>query len=184
MELDILDLKTGEPSGQKAVVPEGLAAVKVNIALIHETVTAYANNWRRGTHSTLTRSEVQGGGKKPWKQKHTGRARSGSNRSPLWRKGGIIFGPKPRDYSVYPSRAKRRLSFVQAVACRLAAGAVLQLLLVSALNKEFLRASRNLEALSVRSCETICAGDILAAKTILATDKAWARMTEGRFNVN
>lgn len=67
--------------------------------LIHDAVKMYLANKRQGTASTKTRGEVSGGGKKPWKQKGTGRARAGSNRSPLWRKGAILFGPKPRDYS-------------------------------------------------------------------------------------
>jgi large subunit ribosomal protein L4 len=68
-------------------------------ALVHENLRWYLASMRRGTHSALTRTEVSGGGAKPWKQKGTGRARAGSNRSPLWRKGGVIFPPKPRDYS-------------------------------------------------------------------------------------
>jgi len=67
--------------------------------LIYDAVKMYLANKRQGTASTKTRSEVSGGGRKPWKQKGTGRARAGSNRSPLWRKGAILFGPKPRDYS-------------------------------------------------------------------------------------
>jgi len=76
--------------------------------LIYEAVKNFRANQRRGTASTKTRGEVSGGGKKPWKQKGTGRARAGSSRSPIWRKGGITFGPKPRDYSYnMPKKAKR-----------------------------------------------------------------------------
>jgi large subunit ribosomal protein L4 len=90
---------------------EGIFGVKPYSRLVHEVVTAYLANERRGTHSTKTRGEVSGGGKKPWKQKHTGNARSGSNRSPLWRHGGIIFGPKPhRGYLQPISGDKRRLA--------------------------------------------------------------------------
>jgi large subunit ribosomal protein L4 len=67
--------------------------------LLHEAVRNYMAGWRAGTHDTKNRVEVSGGGKKPWKQKHTGRARHGSSRSPLWRKGGTVQGPTPRDYS-------------------------------------------------------------------------------------
>jgi len=73
--------------------------VKVNEAVVQEAVRWYLASKRRGTHSAKTRSEVSGGGIKPWKQKGTGRARAGSIRSPLWRHGGVIFPPKPRDYS-------------------------------------------------------------------------------------
>jgi large subunit ribosomal protein L4 len=71
----------------------------VNMALVHQAVTMYQANKRSGTVSTKTRAEVSGGGKKPWKQKGTGRARTGSIRNPIWRHGGVIFGPKPRDFS-------------------------------------------------------------------------------------
>jgi len=84
--------------------------IEPNEAVVHEAVVMQLASLRRGTHSALTRAEVRGGGKKPWKQKGTGRARAGTIRSPLWRKGGIIFGPKPRDYSYSIPRKKRRLA--------------------------------------------------------------------------
>lgn len=77
-------------------------------ASVHAVVVMQLANKRQGTHSTLTRAEVSGGGKKPWRQKGTGRARVGSSRNPVWRKGGIAFGPKPRDYSYsLPKKVKR-----------------------------------------------------------------------------
>ncbi len=78
--------------------------------VLHEYVVAYLANQRQGTHSTKTRGEVRGGGRKPWPQKHTGRARQGSIRSPLWRKGGVVFGPKPRDYEIRLPKKKKRLA--------------------------------------------------------------------------
>jgi large subunit ribosomal protein L4 len=79
-----------------------------NMALVHETVRAELNARRRGTASTLTRGEVRGGGAKPWRQKGTGRARAGSDRSPLWAGGGTVFGPSPRSYVVKVNRKARR----------------------------------------------------------------------------
>ena len=77
-------------------------------ASVHAVVVMQLVNKRQGTHSTLTRAEVSGGGKKPWRQKGTGRARVGSSRNPVWRKGGVAFGPKPRDYSYsLPKKVKR-----------------------------------------------------------------------------
>ncbi|AMP20322.1 50S ribosomal protein L4 [endosymbiont 'TC1' of Trimyema compressum] len=77
-------------------------------ASVHAVVVMQLANKRQGTHSTLTRAEVSGGGKKPWRQKGTGRARVGSSRNPVWRKGGVAFGPKPRDYSYsLPKKVKR-----------------------------------------------------------------------------
>jgi large subunit ribosomal protein L4 len=78
--------------------------------IVHRALVRQANNERQGTASAKTRAEVKGGGKKPWKQKGTGRARAGSIRSPLWRGGGVIFGPKPRDYSTKMNRKERRLA--------------------------------------------------------------------------
>ena len=74
-------------------------AAKVNEALLYEAVRHHLASQRRGTHATKTRAEVSGGGRKPWRQKGTGRARHGSTRSPIWRKGGVVHGPQPRDYS-------------------------------------------------------------------------------------
>lgn len=80
----------------------------INTAVIYQVVNAYRSNQRRGLSSTKTRGEVSGGGKKPWRQKGTGRARVGSIRSPLWRHGGVVFGPHPRDFSYsVPDRLKR-----------------------------------------------------------------------------
>ena len=89
-------------------VPENIFSYPVKDHLLYEAVVNYRANRRRGTASTRTRSEVRGGGRKPWRQKGTGRARAGSIRSPLWRKGGVTFGPKPRDYSYsLPKKVKR-----------------------------------------------------------------------------
>ncbi|MEM9264095.1 MAG: 50S ribosomal protein L4 [Cyanobacteria bacterium P01_F01_bin.13] len=78
--------------------------------IVHRAVVRQMHNSRQGTLSSKTRSEVRGGGRKPWRQKGTGRARAGSNRSPLWRGGGVIFGPKPRDFEVKMNRKERRLA--------------------------------------------------------------------------
>ena len=96
---------------------KGLQAVK-------EVVVAHKANARLGTHSTKTRGEVRGGGKKPWAQKGTGRARAGSNRSPLWVGGGVVFGPKPRDYSKKINGKVKALAFSRALFDRASAGDV------------------------------------------------------------
>jgi large subunit ribosomal protein L4 len=86
--------------------------------IVHRAVVRQTTNARQGSASTKTRSEVRGGGRKPWRQKGTGRARAGSTRSPLWRGGGVIFGPKPRDYNVKMNRKERRLALRTALANR------------------------------------------------------------------
>jgi large subunit ribosomal protein L4 len=87
--------------------------------IVHRALVRQLNNARQGTASTKTRAEVRGGGRKPWRQKGTGRARAGSIRSPLWRGGGVIFGPKPRDYSTKMNRKERRLALRTAFTSRL-----------------------------------------------------------------
>ena len=89
---------------------EEIFDVEINEGLVHQAVVMQMASWRLGTHSTKTRADVRGGGKKPWRQKGTGRARAGSRRSPLWRGGGTIFGPHPRDYSFSMPRKQRRLA--------------------------------------------------------------------------
>jgi large subunit ribosomal protein L4 len=96
---------------------KGLQAVK-------EVIVAINANNRLGTHSTKTRAEVSGGGKKPWRQKGTGRARAGSSRSPLWSGGGVVFGPKPRDYNKKINGRVRALAFSRALFDRASAGEI------------------------------------------------------------
>lgn len=100
---------------------------KVSPQVTHDVVVAHLANRRAGTASTKTVAEVAGSGKKPWKQKGTGRARAGYARSPVWRKGGVVFGPKPRDYSKRVPRQVRRLAFCQVLASRLQDGSALVL---------------------------------------------------------
>ncbi len=90
-------------------LPDAVYAYPLKTHLMYEAVRHYLAVARRGTHKTKNRIEVRGGGRKPWKQKGTGRARVGSTRSPIWRKGGVVFGPAPRDYSYdFPKKARRR----------------------------------------------------------------------------
>ncbi len=95
--------------------------------VVHDVITAHRAAQRSGTASTKTVAEVAGSGKKPWKQKGTGRARAGYLRSPVWRGGGVVFGPKPRDYSKRVPRQVKRLAFAQALASRIEDGDVIVL---------------------------------------------------------
>ena len=94
----------------------------VNGAVLHAAVRAYLLNQRQGTQSTLTRTEVSGGGKKPWRQKGTGRARQGSTRSPQWTHGGVALGPKPRSYRVSMNRKAKRIALYSALSAKVAQG--------------------------------------------------------------
>lgn len=95
---------------------------EVKAAVLHMAVRAFLMNQRQGTQSTLTRTEVSGGGKKPWKQKGSGRARQGSTRSPQWTHGGVALGPKPRDYRVTLNRKVRRTALFGALSSKVAGG--------------------------------------------------------------
>ncbi|PZO56807.1 MAG: 50S ribosomal protein L4 [Phormidesmis priestleyi] len=99
----------GEEAGT-ATVDSKVAVAENASHIVHRALVRQINNGRQGNASSKTRAEVRGGGRKPWKQKGTGRARAGSIRSPLWRGGGVIFGPKPRDYSTKMNRKERRLA--------------------------------------------------------------------------
>lgn len=98
MEINLLDMTTGKLSEKTASLNDQVFGVPYNEALIHQVIEAYRAGARAGTQSQKTRSEVSGGGVKPWRQKGTGRARSGTSRSPLWRGGGVVFAAKPRSY--------------------------------------------------------------------------------------
>ena len=173
---------------------------KVSPSLLHQVVVGYQANQRSGTHSTKTRGEVSGGGAKPWKQKGTGNARAGSNRSPLWRKGGIIFGPRPKDYSQKISKQKRNLALKMALSTKLQGNGIIVLdslkieeaktkkvaeilknlkingskvLLVLEKAEEKLRlASRNIQGLVIKEAKSINAYEVMWADKMLFTEGA------------
>ena len=103
---------------------DAVFGAEVNSAVLHAAVRAYLLNQRQGTQSTLTRTEVSGGGRKPWKQKGTGHARQGSTRAPQWVHGGIALGPKPRTYKVALNKKVKRLALVSALSAKAAAGEI------------------------------------------------------------
>ena len=191
-------------------LPEVFSKLTPNIHLLHLSVLRELNNKRAGTASTKTRSEVRGGGKKPWKQKGTGRARAGSIRSPLWVGGGIAFGPKPRSYESKIPQKARSLAIAQAIASRnddivlikklpdLKEGKTKELLtnlesqgltqvpllLIchsdEAHYAEVNRASKNLPYVMLQDEKYVGVFEILKAKTIVITEKALS-MLENRF---
>jgi large subunit ribosomal protein L4 len=120
MQADLMNAK-GENVG-KIDLKEDLFGAKVSKEFLHEYVTIYLANQRQGDAHTKTRAEVSGGGKKPWKQKHTGRARAGSTRSPLWRHGGVTFGPRRGKVRSEMPRKKAQAALVQALAAKQASG--------------------------------------------------------------
>lgn len=188
--------EVGEASLELRVAREESAAHVVHRALVRQM-----NNARQGTVSSKTRAEVRGGGRKPWRQKGTGRARAGSIRSPLWRGGGVIFGPKPRDYSVKMNRKERRLALRTAFQSRTEDLVVVEdfagqlsrpktkelmqamsrwgvepeskvLLIVAERDENVYLSARNIARMRMISASNLNVFDILAADRIVATQSA------------
>lgn len=175
--------------------------------IVHRALVRQMNNARQGTVSTKTRAEVSGGGRKPWRQKGTGRARAGSIRSPLWKGGGVIFGPKPRDFSVKMNKKERRLALrtalqsraddlivvedfsenlprpktkelVQAMARWGVEAEAKVLLIVGERNENVYLSARNVSALRLISANNLNIFDILAADQVVVTRSALATIQE------
>ena len=187
------------------VLSEAVFGVSVKGHLLHETVRWQRARQRQGTASTKGRSEVSGGGRKPWRQKGTGRARAGSNRSPLWRHGGIIHGPKPRDWSFRLPKAQRQEALRTALSAKVAArevqvvedltmdrpntkafqgilrglGVTGKVLVVTSQREEAVeRSARNLPRVKVLPARGVNVFDVLEAGTILFTREALVKVEE------
>ena len=140
---------------------EAIFGIEPNVSVMHDVVKNHLANCRQGTQSALTRAEVSGGGKKPWRQKGTGRARQGSTRAPQWTHGGIVFAPKPRSYRYTLNKKVRRLALKSALSAKAAEGKVL---VVDKLEmkeiktktfQQFLNAVDSKKALVVTSCPNV-----------------------------
>lgn len=114
--INVLDM-TGKKVSD-LVLSDEIFGIKPNQSVMHQAVVNYLANQRQGTQSTLTRTEVSGGGRKPWRQKGTGNARQGSTRAPQWRHGGIALGPKPRDYSYSLNKKVKKLAMKSALSTK------------------------------------------------------------------
>ena len=123
---------------------------EVNAAVLHAAVRTYLMNQRQGTQSTLTRTEVSGGGKKPWRQKGTGRARQGSTRSPQWTHGGVALGPKPRDYRLAMNKKTKRVALFSALSAKVAAG---ELVVVDNITLDTYKTAEMAKMLKALGCE-------------------------------
>lgn len=187
-------------------LPEVLFGVTPKSAVLHDVVVATLSNRRQGTHATKTKGLVSGGGKKPWKQKGTGRARAGSIRSPLWVGGGTVFGPQPRSYRSATPKKIGRLALRMALSARANEGrlrivdslsvqeaktrevvAILKtlglagqsVLLVTPANDPLLvRAARNIPGVQIREASSINAHDVLASELLLMTPESVERLKQ------
>ncbi len=187
-------------------LPDGIFGVPFNEALVHQAVVAEAANQRQGTADTRTRSEVRGGGRKPWRQKGTGRARHGSIRSPQWRHGGVVFGPHPRSFRHPLPVNMRRGALRCALSSKVAAGALLGLdalqfveppktrkavellsalgltsvkrvlIITPAYDETLLKSIRNLRSVVLRFAPNFSVRDTVAAHRILLVKDAVARI--------
>ena len=184
---------------------ESVFGAEYREALIHQVVVAQLNNKRQGTKSTLTRTEVRGGGIKPWRQKGTGRARQGSIRSPQWTGGGVVFAPKPRDFSQKVNKMAKRNALVSALSAKLADGnmivvdkitlenaktkemvAVMKalgvekraLLVVTGEDAAVVRAANNIPTVTTMASELINVYDLVANEKLVVTEAAVKKIEE------
>ena len=197
---------TGKQTGEEIELMDYVFGVEFNEAVVHQAVVMQQANERQGTHATKTRGMVRGGGRKPWKQKGTGRARAGSVRSPLWVGGGPVFGPAPRSHAKDMPRKARRLAIRCALSAKVAEGALVvvdnltfaepktkdtvallngfeaagkkALIITDGENENVEKSSRNIEKVKALSNDCLNVYDILNAEKVLLAKDAVARIEE------
>ena len=157
MEISVVNQR-GQAAGT-VEVDDSIFDVPMNHALVHQLVVSYQANRRQGTHDTKTRGEVSGGGRKPWIQKHTGRARQGSIRSPQWRHGGTVFGPHPRDYRQDMPKRMRRLALKCAISEKIRQGTLICVDSLDTLDGKTRSMVSLLDALSISSSVLVVTED-------------------------
>ena len=140
---------SGKEVGELAL-SDKLFGADVNGAVLHAAVRTYLMNQRQGTQSTLTRTEVSGGGKKPWRQKGTGRARQGSTRAPQWTHGGVALGPKPRDYRIAMNKKAKKVAIRSALSAKVAAG---ELIVVDNITLDAFKTAEMVKMLKALGCQ-------------------------------
>ena len=203
MQTKVLNLE-GQEVGKLTLADEVFKA-PYNEALIHQAVVTYLANQRQGTKSTLTRAEVAGGGRKPWRQKGTGRARQGSIRSPQWVHGGVVFAPKPRDFEKKMNAQMRRGAFISALSTMMAEKAIIVVddmsiepktkeavkvlealkanrnvtVVTDGVNENALRAFSNLADVEVTTADILNTYDLVSSDYVVITKDAIKKIEEG-----
>ena len=183
---------------------EGIFGIEPNEAVVHEVVKNHLANRRQGTQSTLTRAEVSGGGKKPWRQKGTGHARQGSTRAPQWTHGGITFGPKPRDYSYELNKKVKRLALKSVLSAKAALGTIVVIdelkmetvktkamveflakvgaekavIVTPEVNENVIKSARNIPGVVTTTAKILSVYDIVKAKSLVLDKAALAIIEE------
>ena len=183
---------------------EGIFGIEPNEAVVHEVVKNHLANCRQGTQSTLTRAEVSGGGKKPWRQKGTGHARQGSTRAPQWTHGGIVFGPKPRSYSYELNKKVKRLALKSVLSAKAAMGAIVvvdelklegiktkamvefltkvgatkTVIVTPEVNENVVKSARNIPGVITTTAKILSVYDIVNAKSLVLDKAALAIIEE------
>ncbi len=183
---------------------ENIFGIEVNMHVMHQAVVQYLANQRQGTKSAKTRAEVRGGGRKPWRQKGTGRARQGSIRSPQWRGGGVVFAPKPRDFSIKLNKKVKRLALKSALTTRVQDEKLIVLeelnlpqiktkemqkvfnnlnitkglVVLEEGNLNVILSTRNIPNIKTSAVNTINVHDILKYETFIVTKKALEKIQE------
>ena len=183
---------------------EAVFGQEVNVPAMHAYVKAYLANQRQGTQSVKTRAEVSGGGKKPWRQKGTGRARQGSTRSPQWTHGGVVFAPKPRDYRLSLNKKLKRVALKSALSSKVAdekfivvenlelsepktremvkvlanLKAANALIVTAEVDETVVRASNNIQGVQTTTVGMLNTYDVLKYDTVIATSDAVAKVEE------
>ncbi|MBR1672882.1 MAG: 50S ribosomal protein L4 [Fretibacterium sp.] len=194
---------TGQPLGEMTL-SDAVFNIPVHVAAMHQVVVAHLANCRQGTSSVKTRGDVSGGGKKPWRQKHTGRARQGSTRSPLWIHGGVAHGPKVRDYHQKVNRKVRRLALLSALSVKVRDGEMMvvrgmevetpstktmkafmeaikaekALVVYQGEASSVVRSARNIPGTKCINVASINVYDLLNSKTLVVTPEVVARLEE------
>ena len=191
--------------GSDIELAEAIFDIKPNVSAMHLCVLSYLANQRQGTQSTLTRAEVRGGGRKPWRQKGTGRARQGSIRSPQWTHGGVAHGPKPRDYGIDVNKKVKRLALKSALSAKVQAGELVvldkltmdeiktkeiikvltalqtgkkTLIILPEKNDTVYRSARNIPGVKTTLVTTLNVYDILNCDTLLVLQDAVTKIEE------
>ncbi|MDR1875640.1 MAG: 50S ribosomal protein L4 [Synergistaceae bacterium] len=193
----------GQDAGE-ITLSDAVFSVPLHVPAMHQVVVAHLANCRQGTHSVKTRGEVSGGGKKPWKQKHTGRARQGSTRSPIWIHGGVAHGPHPRDYHQKVNKKVRRLAMLSALSMKVreemftvvkgfdldkpstkamknfmnTINAQKALVIYHADGNNLVRSARNIPGTRVINVASINVYDLLNSETLVVTPEVVARLEE------